>query len=486
MNGSLYNALSGISAASNYVDVTSNNIANVNTIAHKESRISFADLMYQNGEGKGVGEGTINKTFRQGGVKDTNNPYDFAIQGKGFFVVTDPDTNKTFYTRAGNFLESKAGMLVNNQGLEVMGLQTKVISTTTSDGTTAFGDNYTMPLASAIITQEDRTLSINTKSTDYRDSATDVGVSGNNYKTANSVISDIELLKKDYTDKLKLLESNPNEVSVSSTFQESKIDYKDYETKLNNQNDVLRLNLGNVEIKQNFDTDALTTMKKLADQISDEEGYSASFDPATSTLTINNLVAGRNTKITSPTINATEATVDTVDAIKGSGLAMVESSRDALNQAVQLANAKFLDIQNGIPAPNQATLTLEPINLKLTNIGLASYNDTKFSVADDGVLLLTQGSNTYVVGRVSTVYFPDEQSLNAAGDNLYTQTKDSGEPKNADILNNIAANSVEVSNISTSTALTKLIVAQRAFEANSKSMTTSDDFLKTAIQLKTT
>ncbi len=486
MNGSLYNALLGINAASNYVNVTSNNIANLNTIAHKESRISFSDLMYQNGEGKGVGEGIVTKTFRQGDVKNTNNPYDFAIEGKGFFALTDPNTNKTYYTRAGNFLESRDGILVNNQGFNVMGLQTKVVSVTSSNDTNVFGDNYTMPLASAIITQEDRTLSINAKSTDYRDSATDVGVSGNNYKSSNSVISDIELLKKDYSDKLKLLESNPNEVSVASTFQESKIDYKDYETKLNNENDVLRLNLGNVEIKQNFDTDALTTMKKLADKISNEEGFTASFDPTTSTLTINNLVAGRNTKITSPTINATEATVDIVDAVKGSGLAMVESSRDALNKAVQLANAQFLDIQNGIPAPNQATLTLEPINLKLTNIGLASYNDTKFSVINDGVLLLTQGSNTYVAGRVSTVYFPDEQSLHEEGDNLYTKTIESGEAKNADTLNNIASNSVEVSNINTSKALTKLIVAQRAFEANSKSMTTSDDFLKTAIQLKTT
>ncbi|MGB5919657.1 flagellar hook-basal body complex protein [Arcobacter sp.] len=487
MNSSLYNGLSGIYAASNYVDVTSNNIANVNTIAHKEDRISFADQMYQNGIGKGVGTGTVNKTFRQGDVQDTNNQYDFAIQGKGFFILTDPKTDLAYYTRAGNFTKSNDGTLVNSQGLNVMGLQTKVISTTSSDGTTIFGDNYTQHLASSIITQEDRTISINAKATDYTKSATDVGVSGNNYKSSDSVISDIELLKTDYTNKLKLLESNPNEVSVPSTLQKTNIIYKDYKTDLKNADDALEINIGNLSIKQNYDTDPLTTMKKFADKISDIQGYTASFDEATNTLTIDNLVAGRNSKVTMPIITSSTGVISDIPAVKGTGLAMVESSRDALNSAVQLANAQFLDVQNGIPAPNQSTLELESINLQPTKIGLASYNDdTSFSVTSDGILLLTQGSNTYIAGRVSTAYFPDEQSLNPEGDNLYTQTKESGVAKNADTLNTVVSHSVEVSNINTAKALTKLIIAQRAFEANSKAITTSDSFLDTAIKLKTT
>lgn len=484
MNSSLYNGLSGIFASSSSVNVAANNISNVNTIGHKEDEISFQDMLYKNGSyGKGVSQETIEKTFRQGGIKDTDNPYDFAIEGKGYFIVNDIENNQTYYTRAGNFTESSDGTLVNSEGLVVQGVQTEIISTTSSNDITQFGDTYTKHLASSIITQEDRTISINAKATDYTKSATDVGVSGQNYKSATSIVSDIEILKTDYNQKLKLLESNPNEVSLASTNQQTNLTYTNYNTDLTKTNDVVELYLGNNLVRQYFDTDALTTMNKLSDKISDLQGFTSSFDSATGMLTINNLIPGDNTKVSSPTINSSAPIVEVIDAVEGSGLAMVESSRDALNSAVQLANAQFLDMQNGIPAPNQSSLSLEDINLKITNLGLASYNDTSLSVGDDGILYLTQGTNTYIAGRVSTAYFADEQSLKAEGSNLYSETTASGEPKNADLLNEVVSSSVEVSNISVSAGLTKLMIAQRAFEANSKSITTSDDFLKTAIAL---
>lgn len=486
MIGALYNGLSGILASSSAVNVASNNIANVNTIGHKSDQITFEDVMYQDGYyGKGVGEETVQKTFNQGSVKNTSNPYDFAIEGKGFFILNDPETNQNYYTRAGNFTESTEGILINSDGLEVMGIQTQIVATTSSNGKTAFEDTYTNHLASSIITQEDRTISINAKSTDYRETATDVGVSGQNYKSATSVISDVEALKSDYNEKLKLLESNPNEVSVASTFQQTTLTYSSYADDITNTNDYVELYIGNDLYRQNFDTDALTTMNKLADKISDIQGFTASFDEDTAMITVDNLIPGKNTKISSPTITSSAPLIETTDAVVGSGLAMVESSRDALNQAVQVAKAEFLDIQNSIPAANQDSLSLESINLQLTNIGLATYNDTVFSVSDDGLLLLTQGSNTYIAGRVSTAYFADEQSLKAEGGNLYSQTSESGEAKNADLLNTVTSNSVELSNTSVSAGLQKLLIAQRAFEASSKSITTSDDFLKTAIGLKT-
>lgn len=484
MISGLYNGLSGIYASSSSVNVAANNISNVNTIGHKEDEITFQDMLYKNGNyGKGVSQESIEKTFRQGGIKDTSNPYDFAIEGKGFFIVNDTATGQSYYTRAGNFTESSDGTLVNGEGLVVQGVQTEIISTTSSNDIVEFGDTYTKHLASSIITQEDRTISINAKATDYTKTATDVGVSGQNYKSATSVVSDIEALKTDYNNKLKLLESNPNEVSVASTNQQVNLTYSNYETELTNTNDVVELYIGNQLVRQYFDTDALTTMNKLSDKISDLQGYSSSFDSTTGMLTIDNLIPGDNTKISSPTINSSVPLIEITDAVEGSGLAMVESARDALNGAVQLANAQFLDIQNGIPAPNQASLSLSDINLKITNLGLASYNDTSLSVGNDGILYLTQGTNTYIAGRVSTAYFPDEQSLKAEGSNLYSETSASGEPKNADLLNEMVASSVEVSNISVSTGLQKLLIAQRAFEANSKSITTSDDFLKTAIAL---
>ncbi len=117
-------SVSGINAAQKHLDVTSNNIANVNTIGFKNSRAEFAD-MYANSiftdnrtaVGNGVQTACVSQQFSQGSLTTTKNALDLSIKGDGFFVLS-PDANSLdrTYTRAGAFQCDKDGFVVNSMG----------------------------------------------------------------------------------------------------------------------------------------------------------------------------------------------------------------------------------------------------------------------------------------------------------------------------------------------------------------------------------
>ncbi len=126
----LYTAATGMSAMETRLDVTANNLANVETTAFKRGRASFEDLLYRHevipgaldsaGQytptGISIGLGTkvssVQGDFRQGAFHITGRNLDVAIEGAGFFQVTDPASGEIFYTRAGNFSKNANGDLV--------------------------------------------------------------------------------------------------------------------------------------------------------------------------------------------------------------------------------------------------------------------------------------------------------------------------------------------------------------------------------------
>jgi flagellar basal-body rod protein FlgG len=116
----LYTAATGMGALETKLDVIANNMANINTTGFKRDRANFEDLFYrqirlpgaQDADGNltstgiEVGLGTrVSSTqtnHGQGAMQVTENPLDFAVEGNGFFQVTDP-SGGFLYTRAGNF-----------------------------------------------------------------------------------------------------------------------------------------------------------------------------------------------------------------------------------------------------------------------------------------------------------------------------------------------------------------------------------------------
>lgn len=129
----LWTAATGMRAQQLNIDVISNNLANVNTVGFKRTRADFQDLIYQTLRPPGadststtkiptgvqVGLGTrvagLEKIFQQGSFKQTGNPLDLAIEGKGFFRVQLPN-GEIAYTRAGAFKLDDQGRIVTSDG----------------------------------------------------------------------------------------------------------------------------------------------------------------------------------------------------------------------------------------------------------------------------------------------------------------------------------------------------------------------------------
>jgi flagellar hook protein FlgE len=109
-------ALSGLNAASTDLQITSNNIANANTIGFKKSRGEFADVF--SGDAVGIGNGVrltdVRQEFTQGNVEITARQLDLAISGNGFFITED--NGSLLYSRVGAFGLDAAGVVQNAEG----------------------------------------------------------------------------------------------------------------------------------------------------------------------------------------------------------------------------------------------------------------------------------------------------------------------------------------------------------------------------------
>ncbi|WP_017903248.1 flagellar hook protein FlgE [Pseudomonas asplenii] len=113
--------LSGLNAAQKQLDVTGNNIANVNTTGFKSSRAEFEDVysatklgVSSKTIGNGVRLANVSQNFGNGGMNVTGNALDLGIQGNGFFTLSD--SGSLMYTRAGTFKTDKDGYVTNSDG----------------------------------------------------------------------------------------------------------------------------------------------------------------------------------------------------------------------------------------------------------------------------------------------------------------------------------------------------------------------------------
>src|SRR5689334_14422512 len=129
----LFTSATGMNAQSFVIDTTANNLANINTTGFKRNQADFQDLLYVNQVAPGsqasqgqqvptgvqVGSGVrisgTTKVFTEGGLVNTSNPLDVAVEGQGFFQISLPSGEKR-YTRDGSFSLNANGNLVNSDG----------------------------------------------------------------------------------------------------------------------------------------------------------------------------------------------------------------------------------------------------------------------------------------------------------------------------------------------------------------------------------
>ncbi len=363
MIGALWTGISGLAGQQTALDNESNNIANVNTIGYKSSRISFADQMYQNKIGKGTTILDAEKLYTQGNLKVTGVSFDMALSGDGFFAVSNTrgaGMAETYYTRAGNFRMGDNGTLQDSAGNSVQGWAMTSLSdsdiVSTDQNISKFTTDFVKMGASQIVRKTNTIESITAKMTDYTDSAVADSIdifTGAGYKTKSSKVSDVEGLISNYTEALINYKNSPDGISVTPSIYRNTLDFSSAISELNGDGDTISVYIDGSKYTQTWDTDLTTTLKSFSDQLSSKiKGVTAWITDTSSSTTrdpsdesgyfrIESLIPGENLTVSQLSITSSSGAstpgslVDLSVSIEtGSGYAAVTAARDALKLAV--------------------------------------------------------------------------------------------------------------------------------------------------------
>jgi flagellar hook protein FlgE len=461
MMRSLWAGVAGLQNHQTRMDVLGNNIANVNTNGFKKGRVTFQDMLSQTLAGAAkptdevggvnpqqVGLGmmvaTIDTIHTQGALQSTGVMTDVAIQGNGFFVLKDGD--KRFYTRNGAFGLDQDGRLVNpTNGMRVQGWMAQ------NAGGQAFINNAA----------EVQDLVIPVGSKDPAKATTDVYFASN-------------------------LDKRTPEIPAGATDQT--IQAGTWQTTFDVFDSFGRVH----KLQVNF---------TRAPGVANRWQAAVSVDPGATTGTNTRVQIGTGANAT----NLFQLDFDNFGALAG--------VRDAQGNAVT-AGALQAAVSYDVPdttRPAGAAPVRQTFNLNLGSIGayrdaitqFAEASSTKavrqngygmgyletFKIDQSGTItgVYTNGSNR-VIGQIALGSFTNPGGLEKAGENTYVVSNNSG---TANIgasgtagKGKVIAGTLEMSNVDLAEQFTDMIVTERGFQANSRTITTSDQMLQELLQLK--
>ncbi|GKQ75053.1 flagellar hook protein FlgE [Aeromonas caviae] len=447
---SFNNALSGINAAQKDLNVTANNIANVNTTGFKESRAEFADVyansIFVNAKtqvGNGVATGAVAQQFHQGALQFTNNALDLAIQGNGFFVTSDGLTNlDRTYTRAGAFKLNESSYMVSNSGGYLQGYEIN------SDGTPkAVSINATKP------------IQIPDKAGEPVQTTT--VEAGFNLPSSTKTLMDVNASKFDPTD--------------STTYSSS-------------TSVVVYDSLGEPHtITQYFTKEADPTDPTQAAVPTAWRMYLYEGDKPI------DIVGGTATTMATGLSQAPLSARVTFDA---SGK-MVTPTTPAVIKTEPLGAAGAGIITNGADGTQEIEFKLGTVTQyaspfevsKLTQDGSTVGRLTKVEIGADGIVSATYSNATTVkVAMVAMAKFANAQGLTQVGDTSWRQSLLSGDAlpgtPNSGTFGSIKSSALEQSNVDLTTELVDLITAQRNFQANSRSLEVNSSLQQNILQIR--
>lgn len=427
MISALWTGIAGLSSQQTALDNESNNIANVNTVGYKASRVSFADLMYQDSIGKGASVTNAEKQYTQGSLNLTGSSYDVALSGDGFFVVSNKNfsgTSENYYTRAGNFRMGENGTLQDAAGNEVQGWAINAIDatsdvTSTNSNLTYFTDLFTEIAGNQIIQFSNKIETYAAKMSDYTQSVKSDSneLSGSGIKTKSTKISDIEALISNYSKALESYAQNPEQTSSPSFSQTSIIDYPNSSsTMLNSEGDQIYIYIDGNKITQNYiSTSATEAFKTSLLQAGDTNNLTTVDDTTTDPL-------NQTTTITPTAVNNTryELTIGSTTVYYDSDTtATTEEILDGLQEAIEDSGLTGFSISN-----DGTNLVLNYGNTTPTTSSVATYK--------------SNAVNSYDVeaSRVATYKALADQISNITGLKAYTvDSSNNLSTSNVDILN---------------------------------------------------
>jgi flagellar hook protein FlgE len=434
--GSFSAGLSGLNANAVYLSVIGNNLANINTIGYKSSSVTFMDLVSQTVGGSstnpmqvglGVVTGSISPVFSQGAIENTREATNVAIQGNGFFVVADADGDGVAYTRAGNFSLNSEGALVTPDGFRVQGY-TETDPTTGKIVTTGQPTDIVVPpgvLREPIATSLFRTI------TNLDASAT----TGSTFNTPVQIYDSLgtaHVLTVTYT---KTTDGWDYDVTVPG----------EEVVQTGTPVDPYPVASGSIAFDANGQVETI-----VADSPAAGGGD----------LTATTPVPLEDVTFTTPAWTngaaPTELTWDLIDA----------------NSAASLT---------GFSSPSATS--------SKSQNGAAAGKIDSISISADGSIVATFGAGqTVAVGQLALASFNNPKGLVKMGSNRYGESQAAGIP-NVGVAGTggrgtLIGSALEQSNVDIAQEFTQMILAQRGYQANSKTITVSDELLVDTLQLK--
>jgi len=545
---SLGAGVSGLRGFQSKMDVIGNNIANVNTTGFKSGSVRFSELLSQNmsrgGQrfatapsqfnqiGLGVRVSSIDQDNSQGALEASNRPTDLAVNGEGFFVVNDGETD--MLTRAGNFSFNQDGKLVTPEGLTVQGF-----SANQSGSIVASGTARDIQIDFDQIFQPERTSNINLAGNLDSNTSTSQVVTSNQAFTANggnladatTLINDLDQTQTAFTD--------GDQIDINFTLNDgttgtANFTFSDNGTPGDPSDDSTLGDLVN-SIQTAFGTDANVSLQDGNINIRSNDLGESSLDFTLTNGTGTGVVDLPSTQIiTEGTTNSKTISSTVYDDQGNAHTLVVDLTQTGTNQwefdasflngetvtAGQTGTLTFDDVGNltsvnSDPTAESASITFDPgtgggtqtfsLNFESEGKSLNQFSGTTtanvasqdgfakgelidFAIDSEGLMIgnFSNGKSKNLaqiaLGTVNNI-----DGLLDQGDNAFRTTAQSGEIRinTATSLADTSINSgfLEGSNVDLAEQFTEMIVTQRAYQSNARVITTSDQLLATATQL---
>jgi flagellar hook protein FlgE len=512
IQSSLYTGVSGLNANGNAMTVLGNNIANSNTIGFKSSRSVFSDMLSASVSGsggtsqvgRGVGLSSVDNIFSQGTFENTESNTDLAIEGPGFFMVSDPETGTTNYTRAGAFNFNEEGTLVNPEGFAVQGyyldeqtgetmgdvtdlqIETKTFAPAKKTETVNLMTNLNAnaPFLGGYVIDDTATPPTTSPSSfDIQDPS---GTS--NYASSVRIFDSLgrEHLVTTYFNKLDP-EGNPDGyMQWESHTVVSGAEIEGWNTDVSEWAEVGRSML-------TFDTGGrLVNVKDTSDSIYAGGTISAANWQASDNYDFNGdgtvddyRAYDADGNLYETTSTAAEPYPLTTDTEKFEGVLAptVPTLADALAWNNESDAGQTIDFVFGA-----TQYSSESDVISQSQDGYATGTLVSLSIDGDGNILGNYSNGEpRKLARIALAKFSNPLGLTKVGNNLYEATDESGTPVIGTVgsgVGKIFTNSLEMSNVDLAQEFVKMITTQRGFQANSKIITTTDELLGELINLK--
>lgn len=532
---SLNAGVSGLNAFQAKMDVIGNNIANVDTAGFKSSSITFAEMLNQdigregagesapqlsNQVGLGVRVSSISRNFSQGALQSTGRTTDLAITGDGFFVVNSGGEN--LLSRAGNFVFNSDGFLVDQAGNNVMGYNAdssgNIISGGSPEQVRIDFENPLPPKQTDLVTLAGN-LNANTSKNKVLVAQSGFTAAGSP-ATGATLLNDLSQTLTDFADgdvisfDVTLNDGTATTITHTFTTGDTLDDMiASFNTGLTGAEGELVLVDGSLTLRSNQLGDsslAITNTSITGTGSINFPGFSISQEGKTNAQTISTTLYDNLGRAHSLILEFTQTANNTwtYDAsfIDGESITGGQTGTVTFDELGQMTSGDLLSLTfepGGGAGTTSFDISLGDSNTGTSFTQYSGQNTAKVTSQDgypSGLLVdvtidgdgqvqgVYDNGNSAVLSQIAIATVQNNNGLEMIGSGMFRATSAAGETF-IEIAGNMASTSItsgslEGSNVDLAREFTNMITSQRAYQSNARVITTSDEMLTEAVNLK--